>query len=59
MHLRLFVILVLPLCGCAAHAVRCDGRLQPINGPPPAAATPLPASPGSGAAAAAPAAEQP
>ena len=33
--MRVMVCLFLLLAGCATHAVRCDGRLVPIN--PPAA----------------------
>lgn len=35
MKLIAVVCLMLPLFGCASHgnAVRCDGRLQPVNAP--------------------------
>jgi hypothetical protein len=29
--MRLSVCLILLLCGCSSHAVRCDAHLQPIN----------------------------
>ncbi len=35
--MRVFFSLVLLLTACAAHDVRCDGRLQPINPPEPRA----------------------
>jgi len=31
--MRMMVCLFLMLAGCATHAVRCDGRLVPINLP--------------------------
>ncbi len=37
--MRVVCCLCLLLSACASHAVRCDGRLQPIN-PPPAGAVP-------------------
>jgi len=36
--MRVVCCLCLLLTACASHAVRCDGRLQPIN--PPAGAVP-------------------
>ncbi|HEY2684339.1 MAG TPA: hypothetical protein VGI93_12560 [Steroidobacteraceae bacterium] len=34
--MRLIILgLYLCLAGCAAHAVRCDSHLQPINSPAP------------------------
>jgi hypothetical protein len=39
--MRVVCCLCLLLTACASHAVRCDGRLQPIN-PRPAVTVPVP-----------------
>jgi hypothetical protein len=38
--MRLMFALFLLLPACASHAVRCDGRLQPVNQPVTSPATP-------------------
>ena len=41
LHGAVFLALLAAVAGCASnHAVKCDGRLVPINPPPPKVAAP-------------------
>lgn len=55
--MRALVCLLFLLCGCTAHDVRCDARLQPINSPAAVAAAMPVANSGAGGAAAQPRSE--
>jgi hypothetical protein len=46
--MKISMLLMLLLCGCAAGRIRCDSHLRPINAPAPAGARSADAITGTG-----------